>query len=77
MIDLTRAKLPQNMRRFVKKPIIIQAMQVLDPFVVDTLEGRHTGQPGDYLVVGIKGERYPVRKDIFEESYEEIPGCKA
>lgn len=76
MIDLTHAKLPTNMRRFVKKPIIIQAMQIADPFIVDTLEGRHSGQPGDYLVVGIKGERYPVRKDIFEESYEEIREVK-
>lgn len=38
-------------------------------FEVQTLEGTMTGQPRDYLVIGIKGEQYPVRKDIFEELY--------
>lgn len=40
--------------------------------MVDTLEGRHTGNAGDYLVIGIRGERYPVKGDIFEESYDEV-----
>lgn len=41
-------------------------------FLVDTLEGQMTGQPGDYLIIGIKGERYPCAKAIFEETYEEV-----
>ena len=42
------------------------------PFTVKTLEGEMRGNAGDYLVTGIKGEQYPVRKDIFEETYEVI-----
>ena len=60
---LTGAKL------YVKKPIKVQAKQMDHDFVVNTLEGLMTGKAGDYLVEGIRGERYPVRKDIFEESF--------
>lgn len=41
-------------------------------FIVDTLEGRMTGSEGDYIVMGIKGELYPCRGDIFEETYESL-----
>jgi hypothetical protein len=71
MIDLTTVTL-HNMKKFIKKPIPIQAIQINEPFIVDTLEGRHTGNAGDYCVIGIRGERYPVKRDIFEESYEEV-----
>lgn len=38
--------------------------------VVPTLEGEMMGRVGDYLVKGVQGEFYPVRGDIFEQSYE-------
>jgi len=53
-----------------KKPILIKAIQVTEPFEVETLEGVMQGKVMDYLVKGIKGELYPVDKEIFEESYE-------
>ena len=37
---------------------------------INTLEGRHYITPGDYIITGIKGERYPCKPDIFYESYE-------
>jgi len=37
---------------------------------IDTLEGKMTGNVGDYLIRGIKGEMYPCKPDIFEMSYE-------
>lgn len=37
---------------------------------IETLEGEMRVQRGDYIVTGIKGERYPVRGDIFELTYE-------
>lgn len=40
--------------------------------VISTLEGKMTGNHGDYLIIGIKGEVYPCKKEIFEESYEEV-----
>ena len=37
---------------------------------IKTLEGHMIGYEGDYLIKGVKGELYPCRKDIFEETYE-------
>lgn len=40
---------------------------------IKTLEGWYEVEEGNhYIVTGIKGERYPVEKEIFEESYELI-----
>lgn len=39
--------------------------------IVYTLEGLMTGQVGDYLIKGVRGEFYFCAKDIFEETYEE------
>lgn len=57
---------------FVKKQIPIEAVQQTKSFSVPTLEGRMSGKAGDYLVTGAKGERYPVDKEIFEETYYEV-----
>lgn len=37
---------------------------------INTLEGQHIVCPGDWIVTGIKGEHWPVKPDIFEETYE-------
>lgn len=39
---------------------------------IETLEGKMTATPNDYIIKGIKGEFYPCKPDIFEESYEEV-----
>lgn len=39
---------------------------------VDTKEGGHIVCPGDWIIRGIKGEFYPCKPDIFEQTYEEI-----
>jgi len=36
---------------------------------VETLEGGHIVCPGDWIVRGVKGEYYPVKPEIFEETY--------
>ena len=46
---------------------------VLVPFI-ETLEGRHYITPGDYIITGIKGERYPCKPDIFALTYEPAEG---
>lgn len=53
-----------------KKPIVVHAIQLNFSFEVTTLEGTHRGNPGDYLMVGVRGEKYPCAKDIFEETYD-------
>ncbi len=37
---------------------------------IDTLEGGHVVCPGDFVITGIKGERYPCKPDIFAATYE-------
>lgn len=37
---------------------------------IETLEGRMFGGWGDYIVKGVEGEYYPVRRDIFHVTYE-------
>jgi hypothetical protein len=39
-------------------------------FWVQTLEGDMKFHRGDMLIVGVQGEIYPCKKDIFEQTYE-------
>jgi hypothetical protein len=73
--------------KFRKKPIIIEAEQCdiyADKFPqgvysrggqewIDTLEGPLKVSNGDWIITGVKGERYPCKPDIFEAIYEAVP----
>lgn len=39
---------------------------------IDTLEGGHIVCPGDVIITGVKGEHYPCKPDIFEQTYERM-----
>lgn len=39
---------------------------------IDTLEGGHIVCPGDWIITGVKGERYPCKPDIFDATYEAV-----
>jgi len=39
---------------------------------IKTLEGTMSVNKGDYVIKGIKGEFYPIKKDIFLETYEKV-----
>lgn len=39
---------------------------------INTLEGKHYISPDDYIITGVKGERYPCKPDIFEMTYEAV-----
>lgn len=41
-------------------------------FRIDTLEGSHEVTEGDWIITGVKGERYPCKPDIFEATYERV-----
>lgn len=41
---------------------------------IDALEGGHTVCPGDWIITGVNGERYPCKPDIFEKTYELAEG---
>lgn len=57
-----------------KKPIVVFATQLNFPegFEVMTRQGRVNGKPGDYLIIGAQGEKYPCDSAIFKETYEII-----
>ena len=38
--------------------------------VIETLEGNHQANIGDWIIKGVKGEFYPCKPDIFEMTYE-------
>jgi hypothetical protein len=39
---------------------------------IETLEGRMTALPGDWIIKGVKGEIYPCKPDIFEATYDPV-----
>ena len=39
---------------------------------IDTPEGQHQVAIGDWIITGIKGEKYPCKPDIFEQTYEKV-----
>ena len=62
-------------------PIIITFMQKVpqvdltmgnEKVFINTLEGTMTASVGDYIIKGVKGEFYPCKPDVFEQTYEEV-----
>jgi hypothetical protein len=43
-----------------------------DLFYIDTLEGKMFISDGDYIITGVKNERYACKPDIFELTYEKV-----
>lgn len=39
---------------------------------IDTLEDGHNVCPGDWIITGVKGERYPCKPDIFVATYDAV-----
>ena len=39
---------------------------------MDTLEGGHIVCPGDWIITGVAGERYPCKPDIFDATYDPV-----
>ena len=56
--------------KFRKKPIIIEAYQTKEEKIIQTLEGPLRAAPGEWIITGLRGEKYPCKPDIFEKTYE-------
>lgn len=41
-------------------------------YLINTLEGDHLMSANDMLIIGVKGEIYPCKKDIFDMTYEAV-----
>jgi len=62
-----------------KTSCVVYATQINFPegFSVETGHGRAAGKPGDYLVIGPAGDKYPCDKDVFESTYDVVgSGCE-
>ena len=58
--------------RYVKKPVVVRAKRLTECVFIPTLEGVMRGEPGDWLIEGVRGEVYPCNPDIFEATYEMV-----
>jgi len=64
-------KVPElDYKEAIKKPIRIKCVQINEPFMVETMEGTLKGKPGDWLMVGVNGEMYPIDQEIFRKTYD-------
>ena len=59
--------------KFRKKPVVEDAYQTDREMNIETLEGVMHAEPGDWIITGVNGERYPCKPDIFEKTYEPVP----
>ena len=59
-------------RRYRKKPLIVEAYIATTEEYIETLEGTMKANIGDYVITGVKGEKYPCKPDVFHETYEEV-----
>jgi len=60
------------MAQYRKKPVVIEAYQTDKEVEIKTLEGTMRADVGDWIITGIKGEKYPCKPDIFEATYERV-----
>ena len=60
------------MPKFCKRPVIIEAVRLVERITIETLEGTMVGEVGDWLITGVRGEQYPCKDDIFRETYEPV-----
>lgn len=60
------------MSKFRKKPVVVEAFQTDKELVIHTLEGDMKADAGDWIITGVRGEQYPYKPDIFEETYEPV-----
>jgi hypothetical protein len=74
------------MPKFRKRPVIVNAEQWFPGTTVEgvverangahgyieTLEGEYTVDPGDWVITGVAGEKYPCKPEIFAATYDPV-----
>lgn len=58
------------MAKYRSKTFVVDAAEARQTEQIQTTEGTLTAQPGDWIVTGVRGERYPVKPDSFEAMFE-------
>ena len=69
---ITQKGEPVEMKKYRKKPIVIEAYQTDVTLDIETPEGIMHASVGDYIIIGVNGEQYPCKPDIFKKTYDEI-----
>ena len=49
-----------------------QYSRIFEGLIIHTLEGDHLAKVGDYIIKGVRGEFYPCKSDIFEQTYDVV-----
>jgi hypothetical protein len=62
----------QNQDRAVGTYIETLKIKTDDLIIIKTLEGDMNMTKEDVLIIGVRGECYPCKIDIFEETYEKL-----
>ena len=61
-----------KIKKYVKKPVVVEAYKTDREITIHTLEGDLMASVGDYIITGVNGEKYPCKPDIFKKTYEEV-----
>lgn len=71
MLKFEQGKIPQiELLNAKKRPIAIQCAQIHEEFEVETMEGTMKGKKGDWLMIGVDGEKYVCDDSIFRKTYD-------
>lgn len=60
-------------RQYIKQPMAVEVVFAQEAGVLQTLEGAVHVLPGDALLTGVEGERWPVQRARFDASYSARP----
>jgi hypothetical protein len=63
----------EEILKFCTKGYLTYSNAKLEPELkIQTLEGLMTATVGDYIIMGVKGEFYPCKPDIFVLTYDKV-----
>jgi len=62
----------EEILEFTRGQAIFKDINGMKELVIHTLEGDMIAVPGSFVAEGPKGEMYPIRGDIFKETYDEV-----
>lgn len=56
-----------------KKPIIVDAREIKQPVFITTAHGRVRAEVGGYVLTDpATGDTWPIKRDLFEQTYEVV-----
>mgnify|MGYP000361602731 CR=1 FL=1 len=60
--------------KVVKNIYQLKLIKQINLWIIQTLEGVMHANAGDWIITGTDGEKWPVKKEIFEKTYRIISG---